>query len=365
MTDYGVTSAGFVKKSFDEIQAEEFARAKQYFGPDVDLSPESPLYQFLMVQIYEKADLWAMGENVYNSAYLDTATGQSLDNVVYLNGITRKAAVAATGTVTFSRETATAEAITIPEGTRVSNQDGTVIFATTVEGVIPANGTSVNIAAACTVGGISGNVAAAAIQYMVDTVPGVDAVTNAAAFADGADKEADSLLRARTVSYAPEARGTMTAIKNALTAISGVIAVIVSENTTAHTISAIVYGGTDADITAALEEYRPCGILASFSRPVTISIAITVTVSKKTGYTVAAVSATVAAAITAYFTALTLSTDIYYSEAAAAILQAEGVAGITSLSITGNAKTISAFGESITIGDAELPLSGAHSITVT
>ncbi|RLI77304.1 hypothetical protein DRP05_10635, partial [Archaeoglobales archaeon] len=102
---YGVTENGFVLKSYNAIIEAAKQRAKQYFGEDIDLSENSPILQFANSILMEAAILWNVAEDIYYSAFIDFATGKSLDYIAALIGYTRIAAAKATGTVTFSRST--------------------------------------------------------------------------------------------------------------------------------------------------------------------------------------------------------------------------------------------------------------------
>jgi Uncharacterized homolog of phage Mu protein gp47 len=62
---------------------------------------------------YESALIWDLLEDLYYSGYVDFATGDSLDHLVALLGIRRKAATRAEGTVLFSRSAA-GSIVTIP-----------------------------------------------------------------------------------------------------------------------------------------------------------------------------------------------------------------------------------------------------------
>jgi len=103
MTTYGISESGFTPKSLQLIiqEKQNLARSEELFGSMVDLSPTSPLKKFIEIISIEEFRIWKVLEDIYYSAYLDTATGQSLDNVVSLLGITRREAERSQGTVRF------------------------------------------------------------------------------------------------------------------------------------------------------------------------------------------------------------------------------------------------------------------------
>ncbi|MDQ4043674.1 MAG: baseplate J/gp47 family protein, partial [Actinomycetota bacterium] len=79
----------------------------------------------------ELARLYAQLEVVYQSGFVDTATGSSLDKVVALLGIERVAGGRAAGEVEFTRSPGSRGTISIPAGTRAITADGNVEYETT------------------------------------------------------------------------------------------------------------------------------------------------------------------------------------------------------------------------------------------
>ena len=127
----------------------------------------------------------------------ETAAGAALDRHTAARGLTRKAAVAAAGSLTFYRGTAAAEAIRLPAGlTAAAGEDGPR-FATTEAGVLAAGETEVTLPAAALAPGRAGNAAAGTVTVLLAPVGGLDGVKNTAAFAGGQDAEDDASLRAR------------------------------------------------------------------------------------------------------------------------------------------------------------------------
>lgn len=69
-----------------------------------DINPGSVIRTIVESVALEMDYLYAQMNQIYDSGFIDTATGKSLDLVVSLLGITRKPAGFATGVVTFGRE---------------------------------------------------------------------------------------------------------------------------------------------------------------------------------------------------------------------------------------------------------------------
>lgn len=90
----GLTDAGFELKRLSDIKTEIEEKLRAELGSSLNLLPESVFGQIISVFADREASVWEVAEDVYNSAYPDTASGVSLDNVVALTGITRQPAIA-------------------------------------------------------------------------------------------------------------------------------------------------------------------------------------------------------------------------------------------------------------------------------
>lgn len=140
------------------------------------------------------AAIWA--QQVLERGFASTTFGQYLDLRCEEHGLTRRAAVEATGQVTFTGTPGTI----IPAGTQVSTASSeaapAIIFATTNEVTISIEGT-VNADIEAAEAGASGNVAAGTITLLAQPVSGITGVTNAAATTGGLDEEDDTTLLSR------------------------------------------------------------------------------------------------------------------------------------------------------------------------
>jgi len=323
----GVDASGFTAKTYNEIIADMQNRAKNEYGLDIDLSDTSPLSEFLRSIAQEEALLWQVLEDVYYSAYIDFATGVNLDRVAALLGVTRKPATKATGTVTFSRSTPASSDIYIPLGTRVSTSgDNPIIFETTQGVTLTAGSTSVDAPIQAVEAGTAGNVAANTITVIVDPISGIESVNNSSPTTGGADTESDASLRLRA-KQAVEGfgGGTVAAIESAIKAVDGVIDALVTEDTTNHTVTAIVEGGADADIDAAIEDTRPAGIQVTWQRPTYVDIYVDVQVTQESGAP-STVLSDVQQAVIDYISSLGIGDDVIYNKVIDAVMSVEGVA---------------------------------------
>lgn len=363
--DYGVTEAGFVGKPYSAILADLQEGARTRLGPDIDLTDTSPLQQFLQDVAAEMGGLWEVAEASYYAAYVQYATGANLDETVRLIGIVRTPATRATGTVTLARSTAAAQNYTIPAGTRLLTQDGMIAFETTAVRILEQGETQVDVPIQAVTPGPEGNVAAGTISSLAGSVPGIETATNADPTTGGSAAESDAALRYRTIRYTPGARGTISAIENALRSVPGVTAVLVDEDEDENTITATVIGGADPDIIAVLQAYRPAGIPATHIRPTPRTVTVTVAAQAVSDANPSEVQLAIEAALADYFADLSLGADVQFSDVVESVLSATGVDWITAISATDGTTTISGFGQHITVGTGEMAVGGTHDITVT
>lgn len=262
MTAFGLTAAGFRRKRFRDIIIEKEARARELFGEDVNLSESSPIGLFIRVNAWEEAIVWQMAEDVYLSAFLNSATGSSLDRVVQYIGISRRQATRATGEVTFTGTNGTI----IPEGFLVA-ADG-VRFSTDAEVEVVAG--SITIGASAVAAGSNGNVQAGVISTIVNPIAGLTAVTNAEPFTGGTEIETDSQLRDRYIrSVAIGGASTVDSIRASLVNTVGVIDALVipnfldvpdGEGRPPKSFESYVYGGEAGDIARTIFNSAAAGI---------------------------------------------------------------------------------------------------------
>ena len=258
---FGVTAQGFVRKNYNDILGELETGAKAGFGNDVDLSEYSPIGIFLQLMADQLAETWEKEEEVYYSAYVNTATGSNLDRVVGLAGITRRPA---TNALVVLRIAGTNGTI-VPVGFIAQTPQG-IQFQTTASGTI-AGGT-LDLDARATATGSAGNVSTGTVTEINTPQAGVDTVTNPAGAVGGAEVETDSELRERYQARGAAGGSTALAIQAQLNEIPDVVTAICYENNEdtvvdgmpPHSIEAVLEGGTDQEILEALLVTKPAGI---------------------------------------------------------------------------------------------------------
>jgi len=186
-----ITSAGFIKKTQSEILEELENEARVQFGDDVDLSVYGEVGQFVQLMSQALSDTWDGLEDVYYSAFIDTSEGVSLDRVVALGGISRRAAQQAFGTLSVSGVDGT----TITSLSLTAQTSQAIQFQNITSGVVTGGTTTLTIQAI--EGGEEGIVPADSIIELTNPFTGVDAITNPLATTGGAEIESDPNLRAR------------------------------------------------------------------------------------------------------------------------------------------------------------------------
>jgi len=262
---FGITTAGFVRKAYDDILEEMNERAQQvnFFGPDVDLSEYGEVGIFTQLMALALADQWEDFEDIYFSAFPDTAEGVSLDRVVALGGLSRRPATKALVTISASGTVGTS----IPIGSKFQTSQA-IQFETIATGTIAASGVSIESRAV--VAGNSGVVPAGTITEITNPIAGVNAVNNPIASSGGFPIEADYELRDRFDERSISGGSSVPAILNALLNLANVTSAKVSENTTdsidveglpPHSIQCIVSGSaTDTQIAETIFNSKAAGI---------------------------------------------------------------------------------------------------------
>ena len=260
-------SKGFQKKSRVEILEDMKARARNLFGQNVNLAINSPIGIFIELFSWTLSLLWFALEKVYNAFYIDTSTGQDLDNLAKNIGIKRTLAARSIGEIEFSGD----EGTIIPLGFLIeTDTEPPIQYETTEEVVIDSSGTAIAGIVAVE-GGSIGNVTANTITEIVNPISGLDGVTNPESVQGGRDKESDTELRRRYKNSVSKPGGsTVDSIRAALLDIDDVRSALVIENDTMATvdnippkaIESVVLGGLDNEIAETIFNAKAGGIQA-------------------------------------------------------------------------------------------------------
>lgn len=297
-----------------------------------------------------------------------TSSGADLDSWVADFGVTRLAAVAATGTVTFSRFTTTQQAV-VPIGATAQTADGTQKYTVTVDttnaaysatlgGYVMAIGVgTVNVPVLASTAGAAGNAVAGAISTIAGAISGVDTVTNAAALTNGADAEADAALRIRFINYvASLSKATKSAVGYAITSLKQGLTYSLTENQTYGGVAqngyffAVVDDGTGAppstllsSVANAIDAVRPLTSSFGVFAPVVVNASVAMTATIASGYDAVATKALIVTALKNYINALSLGQTLPYSRLAQVAYDASpGVTNITGVTLNSGTADLAA-----------------------
>ena len=279
------------------------------YGANINVNPNSPDAQLVNIVAQTKIDVLQLVQATYTSFDPDQATGTSLDERCAINGVQRFAgsytqtyvSVTVTQACTLlGLDTAPGNPFTVADSAGNQFQNKT----TTIFG---GAGTQSLLFQAAKVGAVS---AAANTLTVLSTIQlGVSTVNNpAAVYVQGVDEETDYALRIRRAkSVALPSIGSLDGLTGGLLSTSGVTLAKVFENSSgatdgnsvpAHSIWAIIAGGTDADVARMLYIKRNmgCGMKGSttvsvgspavsikFDRPTVQNLWISFTASAITG----------------------------------------------------------------------------------
>lgn len=305
-----IDDAGLHIPTYQDIKDDLVTEAKKIFGEDIYLENDSMDYEYISAIALKMYDTLNSIVYAYNSRSPVTAIGSGLDTVVKINGLKRKSASYSTCVVTLTG---------IPQ---------TVIKSGLVQDIsgnnwnLPSNITipeegEIEVSAICTVlGSVSALVGD--INKIATPQLGWISVTNKVNAVLGQPVETDVQLRARqAVSTALPSQTLLEGTIAGIVSVEGVTRQRVYENDTndsseteenpyglpAHSITAVVEGGLDADIAEQIYIRKGVGCYTNgttevqvtnkydittsirFYRPSYVDVDITVNIKKYAGYT--------------------------------------------------------------------------------
>jgi uncharacterized phage protein gp47/JayE len=164
-------------------------------------TPERKIIEAVAEQIASTASDLSVLDSQHD---IDTMVGGRLDSFLSIFGFGRQKASAATGVVTFSRNSSATSDIVIPSGTQVIAKQSDIAFpdlyyVTTLTGVLATGQTSVDVPVICITPGTIGNAPASAVVAIasIQNIQGITKVTNTASMAGGIDGESDAEFKVR------------------------------------------------------------------------------------------------------------------------------------------------------------------------
>lgn len=126
--EWGVTNAGFSRKTFTEIRQDIESSLKTKFGDQINTSSESIFGQLRDIRADRENYLWEVFEQIYNAGYPNTASGVSLENIGDINNLEY---IEASASKILNQRFLGTPTTVIPAGTQVSvNGDTSTVFET-------------------------------------------------------------------------------------------------------------------------------------------------------------------------------------------------------------------------------------------
>lgn len=366
-----ITSTGLSIPTYSDILEELINETKSIYGQDIYLGTDSQDYQFLSIFSAKAFDLMQLLQLVYNNRGPGTAIGSALDSIIKFNGISRKSQSYSTCDVTL-----TGTALT-----QINN--GVVQDITGYQWDLPSSvnigaGGTVTVTATCQVAGpISAS--SGDINIIVTPTYGWNSVTNPNSATLGTNIETDAELRSRqAIAVSQSSLTVFDSIRSEISGIPTVTRYKVYENDTnstdsngivAHSIAAVVEGGTNNDIANAIFKKKAPGVYTQgttsvsitdsygqsntirFYRPTYVDTDIVVNVKKLSGYT-DQVTADIKTKLTNHLNSLNIGGSVTISSLWGAALSAMASLSSPTFSIT----SLTAAVHSGTQGTTDIPI---------
>lgn len=264
----GLTITGFAIKPLDTILAEINAEQKATLGAAWNTEPDSVIGVINAISAAKLAELWEVLGGLYAAAYPESASGVPLDNVAAITGAVRLPATKSRVTVRCLGVNGTVLAI----GRKLSTDPAGDIFVSVEAGTIgtPTSGQVDIVFEAQEYGPIIANTGT--LTVIETPVSGWASASNLADAVVGRNVETDEAFRQRRIDLL-EGSGdaTLRAIRADVLDVPNVTECTVYDNTTdttnadgmpPHSVEAIVRGGDDTAIRAALFDVVAGGILS-------------------------------------------------------------------------------------------------------
>ena len=242
-------------------------QAREQFGEDADLSDRTPLGRFIYLQALQRAEDNEVAEQIWNSRFIDTSEGASLEANVKRIPITKKGWLKANGAISVELKNGT----TIPIGHLFKTPNN--VHFRTLNSVTATSDATYSMMVECEEYGDIGNVEVGDISIVVNKIDGLLSVTNNEPFFNGQDEESDQELQDRYYeSLSKVGSRRIEAIEaNVLDEVPGVRSCVVIENDShefdtegrpPHSFETVVLGGEDNAIAQAIFEKKAGGIRA-------------------------------------------------------------------------------------------------------
>ncbi|HBS2436667.1 TPA: baseplate J/gp47 family protein [Klebsiella pneumoniae] len=327
-----VTAEGISAPDYQTVLDTITGYFQQIYGSDAYLEPDSKDGQMVALVALAIHDANNTAISVYRSFSPATALGDALTSNVKINGITRRAATNSTVDLLLTGTVGT----TITNGS--VRDTNSVIWNLPATVVIGTDGTVVATATCASSGAVAA--VAGSVNGINTPTRGWASVTNPLAATVGIAAETDAELRVRqSQSVALASLTPFDAVDGAIANVEGVTRHKLFENDQEvtdsnglppHSISAIVEGGDATEIANTIRSVKGQGVSTygttavivtdkygnpytiRFSRPVDVSIYVSITLKALTGYS-SQVGDEIKAAVAAYINSLAIGDSVLLS----------------------------------------------------
>ncbi len=334
-------------QTFQQIR-DRYLQAVVNLNPSAAIGPDSDHFVRGSATAAVLEGLYAHQAWVFRQAFPDLADADYMEKRANQEGLTRKAAAAATGTVRFSGTAGSA----VPSGQQVFTAQG-IYYQTTAVGVISGAGT-VDIAAQALIAGAEGNQSNNTPATVNAPPSGVLAAASLLLMSGGSDTESDeALLERLLIELAEEAQGgNETDYKRWALSVPGVArAYVFSVRRGLSTVDVVPMPDSGLPsapllvaVQAVLDAKRPVGmsniqpVLAL--APTAVPTAVTGTLTLAAGYSLSTVLPLVQSAINQVFGQLAPGETLIRSKLISAIMNVEGVTDVTLAAPLGNVASL-------------------------
>ncbi|MFT9441021.1 MAG: baseplate J/gp47 family protein [Acetobacter papayae] len=270
------TDAGFVAPAESDILTGALADLNAAMGGNLNTDLSTPQGQLATSFTAALGDAYDQFLAILNGVDPERAFGRLQDAIGNIYFMTRKGATATVVTVVCTGAATTV----VPEGTLVQDPSG-YYYAADGAITLDATGTGTGTFSCTTLGAIA---CAANSISIYQSVTGLSSATNPAAGVTGTDEEGRAAFEARREnSVAGNSVGSLDAIAGSVSAVDGVTAAYVVDNSTAaavttggvsiaaHSLYVCVNGGTDEAVALAILSKKPPGCGYTGTTTVTVT----------------------------------------------------------------------------------------------
>ena len=269
----GLTVTGFSRPILTEIAADILADERGAISAQLSGAPETITGNLNIIFADQIEQAWEVVEEAINGMDPQNATDSRLVALALLTGIFRRSSTKGLATVTLNLDAGQSYAIGALAAHVLDEPDNRWLNRDAVTSVGAGNYSAVFEAEDA---GLGSAAASGTLTVIATPVSGWNSVTNAADAVEGTEEESIEDLRARRqASLSLAGSGTVDAIRADVLQVTGVLQVLVNENTTdvtvgtltPHSFQVVVWDGAtpaaaNNDIAQAIHDTRPAGIPA-------------------------------------------------------------------------------------------------------